>query len=139
MPARVYFVDTSYVIALSVSNDDCHERAVSLAREIGNSKARLLTTVGVLLEIGNFLAKQRYRSSAVRLLEAMQSDPMLSIVPLSMRLYKEAVWLYEERNDKEWGLTDCCSFVVMRKRGLTDALTADEHFKQAGFRALLLE
>ena len=53
--------------------------------------------------------------------------------------YRQAFALYREREDKEWGLTDCLSFVVMNERGLTDALTADDHFRQAGFRALLRE
>ena len=47
------------------------------------------------------------------------------------------VWRYERRRDKTWGLTDCISFVVMREQGLRDALTADSHFRQAGFRPLL--
>ncbi|MFV9677847.1 MAG: hypothetical protein ACNYVW_09390 [Methanosarcinales archaeon] len=45
----------------------------------------------------------------------------------------------ERGDDQEWGLTDCISFIVMGNPGLTDALTADEHFEQAGFRALLRE
>jgi len=45
----------------------------------------------------------------------------------------------ERGDDKEWGMTDCISFIVMEDHGLTDALTADEHFQQAGFRALLRE
>jgi len=49
------------------------------------------------------------------------------------------VKLYSERPDKEWGLTDCVSFVVMEAHGIRDALTADEHFEQAGFRALMHE
>ena len=42
-----------------------------------------------------------------------------------------------ERADKEWPLTDCISFVVMPDQGLSEALTADHHFEQAGFKALL--
>jgi len=45
--------------------------------------------------------------------------------------------LYISRPDKDWSLTDCISFVVMKERGLTGALTADHHFEQAGFVALL--
>ncbi|KAF5428591.1 hypothetical protein C5S39_11130 [Candidatus Methanophagaceae archaeon] len=52
---------------------------------------------------------------------------------------QRAIDFYRDREDKEWGLTDCISFIVMGDQGLTDALTADEHFEQAGFRALLRE
>jgi predicted nucleic acid-binding protein len=45
--------------------------------------------------------------------------------------------MFRSRQDKEWGLVDCVSFVVMQNRGIAEALTADEHFHQAGFRSLL--
>jgi uncharacterized protein len=60
-------------------------------------------------------------------------------VPLTDTLLQEAMTLYSERGDKNWGLTDCVSFVLMRQEGVTEALTADVHFRQAGFRAMLLE
>ena len=47
--------------------------------------------------------------------------------------------MHKERSDKSWSLTDCISFVVMGEHGITDALTGDRHFEQAGFRALLRE
>ena len=46
---------------------------------------------------------------------------------------------YQDRPDKEWGLTDCVSFVLMEREAITEALTADEHFRQAGFEALPLQ
>lgn len=52
-------------------------------------------------------------------------------------LYRQALELFSNRPDKEWGLIDWMSFVVMKQRSLTDALTTDEHFEQAGFQALL--
>jgi hypothetical protein len=45
--------------------------------------------------------------------------------------------LFADRPDKNWSLTDCVSFVVMHGEGLTEALTGDNHFEQAGFKALL--
>jgi predicted nucleic acid-binding protein len=85
------------------------------------------------------LSKQRYRHAAVQLLDSLEADPTVETVSLSNELYARALQLYRERPDKEWGLTDCVSFLVMRDRGLTEALTTYEHFQQAGFRALLCE
>lgn len=67
----------------------------------------------------------------------MEADPNIEVVPLSEEFYAKAFALFRDRMDKEWGLTDCISFVVMRERGISDALTADDHFRQAGFRPLL--
>ena len=83
------------------------------------------------------MAKLRYREAAVKLLSALENDPKVEIVPASEDLYRRAFEIYRERVDKEWGLIDCMSFVVMNDHELSDALTADNHFRQAGFRVLL--
>lgn len=132
------FLDTSYAIALSCPSDQYHARAVALARQIEAQQRRFLTTRAVMLEIGNALAKPRYRAAAVRLLQAMEQDPAVEIVALSEERYARALRLYRERPE-ERGLTDCVSFVVMQERGLMEALSADEHVRQAGYRALLLD
>jgi len=133
------FLDAAYAIALSSANDQHHQLAVALARQLEAESIHLITTRAVVLEIGNALARQRHRSAAVGLLEALEKDPNVEIIPLSEPLYESALRHFCERPDKEWGMTDCISFVVMKDRGLTDALTTDEHFQQAGFRALLRE
>jgi len=138
MQAEV-FLDTAYAIALSSSNDQFYACAVELAEQLEALGTRLVTTRAVLLEIGNALAKPRYRQAAVQLLAALEADPKVDIVLLSESLYARAIQLYRERPDKEWGLTDCVSFLVMQDRRLTEALTTDVHFQQAGFRALLRE
>jgi predicted nucleic acid-binding protein len=93
----------------------------------------------VLLEIGNSLSRQRYRASAIALIEAIESDPSIEIVALTKELCQLGMELYRNRMDKEWGLIDCISFVVMTERGITKALTTDEHFQQYGFGAPLRE
>ena len=138
MPTEV-FLDPAYAIALSSHNDQFHTRAVELAEWLRATGMRLVTSRAVLVEIGNALSKPRHRPTAVKLLYALEMDPNIEIVPLSEKVYLQAFQLYRERLDKEWGLTDCISFVVMRERGIDDALTTDEHFQQRGFRALLRE
>jgi len=117
MPPKV-FLDAAYAIALSSPNDLFHASAVRLADQIGAEGSRLVTTRAVLLEIGNALSKQRYREAASRLLHALEADPNVEIHPLSEQLYAQAVQLYRERPDKEWGLTDCVPFVVMQDQGI---------------------
>ena len=131
------FLDTSYAVALSARTDENHKRALELADELESTGTHLLTTRAILLEIGNALAKVRYRDAAVKLLTALESDPHVEIVPASDELYRQALEIYMARTDKDWGLIDCMSFVVMTDQGLADALTADKHFVQAGFRTLL--
>lgn len=131
------FLDTAYAIALSATTDSYHQQAVALADQLDMVQMRLVTTRAVAIEIGNALSKPRYRSAAVALLDALDADPRVEIVPVTEALYTQALALFRARPDKKWGLTDCISFVVMRERGITDALTTDEDFAQAGFRALL--
>jgi hypothetical protein len=73
----------------------------------------------------------------VRLLQSLYADPKVEVVAISSNLVARGLALFSRHADKEWGLTDCISFVVMRERGLRAALTSDEHFKQAGFETLL--
>jgi len=68
---------------------------------------------------------------------AVTPTPNVNVVSVDRTLMHRAIDFYRGREDKEWGLTDCISFIVMEDHGLTDALTTDEHFQQAGFRALL--
>lgn len=131
------FLDTSFAIALSSITDQHHAKAVKLANQLGIRKTRLVTTEAILLEIGNALSKSKYRMAAIQLLESLESDPNVEIISLTKELYLAAFSLFKQRQDKEWGLVDCLSFILMQNRGITDALTADAHFQQAGFRALL--
>lgn len=139
MPKSSLFLDTSYAVALSAENDAHHEHARAIALQLKADPAPFITTRAVMLEIGNTLSKMRYRKAAVRLLASIERDPLIQIIPLDEPIFARAFELYRNRMDKEWGLTDCISFVVMQDNGIMDALTADEHFQQAGFRALLRE
>jgi len=67
----------------------------------------------------------------------VRSNPDIVILPCTDQLLNEGISLYAQRSDKEWTLTDCISFVVLQREGITEALTGDHHFEQAGFLALL--
>ncbi len=133
------FLDSAYLIALVSTSDKFHLKANQLSRWLIDSQVEIVTTRAVLLEVGNALSKERYRHIAVELLSRIERNINIEIVPLSERLYTEAVALFKSRSDKEWGLVDCVSYVAMTEQGITQVLTSDKHFKQMGFEAMLLD
>jgi predicted nucleic acid-binding protein len=90
----------------------------------------------VLTEVGDALSAPVNRPAFLRLYRRLSMNSATEVVPPTIDLLEREIDLYERRPDKEWSLTDCISFVVMSERGLTEALTGDHHFEQAGFRAL---
>ncbi len=129
------FADTYYFLALIHQGDAAHSRAVALAERTTNP---VVTTAWVLTEVADALSAPHLRPRFLQLLEALRNDPACTIVLPTAALFDAGVSLYSERSDKDWTLTDCISFVVMREYRLTEALTGDRHFQQAGFTALLL-
>jgi uncharacterized protein len=138
VPQRLALLDTSFVLALENRDDPFHERAKSLANDFNSENGIFLLHWGILLEIGDGYARVERREKGRGLLEKIRKEEGFRIVPLTEPLLQEAITLYAERHDKNWGLTDCVSFAIMRQESIVEALTADVHFRQAGFQALLL-
>ena len=128
------FADTYYFLALSNPDDAAHREAVNFSEA---ADAQIITTAWVLTELGDALCLAPQRKNFLRILHILKNDPLTFVVPPTQDLFDQAVALYESRLDKDWSLTDCTSFVVMQEQGLTDALTGDHHFRQAGFTPLL--
>ena len=128
------FIDTSFLIALVLTDDEHHRRAGAWNRA---SRGALLTTEYVLIEFLDALWDPPLRPLAVETVSVLRRRPAVRVVPASTSLFDEALGMFHSHRDKEWGLTDCISFIVMRREGVMDALTSDHHFEQAGFRALL--
>jgi predicted nucleic acid-binding protein len=131
---KFIFADTFYFIALLSPNDQRHGRTKQLAREL---KARYLTTDWVMTEVADALSRGRVRHQVAPLIRRLRESPVWEIIPFSRDQFDGALEFHSRHQDKEWTLTDCASFLVMQERGITEALTGDHHFEQAGFTALL--
>jgi len=130
-----FFLDTVFALALLNRHDRYHQAAQSLFVRVRHAR-EVCTTEAVLTEIGNILARTD-RQRAVAFIRGCYQARNVRVEPIDSALFARALRLYETRPDKTWGLTDCASFTVMRDRELSDALTADVHFAQAGFHVLL--
>lgn len=128
----VAFAGTGFYFALLNPRDRLHQAA----RSIGSIfDGVIMTTEYVLMELGNFLSAID-RDAFVRFHSQLRDDTRTRIVEAAAEIFDHAVQLYAERADKRWSLTDCSSFVVMRKFEILSALTFDRHFEQAGFHLM---
>ncbi|MBM4040987.1 MAG: type II toxin-antitoxin system VapC family toxin [Planctomycetes bacterium] len=129
-----YFADSFYYLALLNRDDAKHNAAVGLSQELRGDQ---VTTAWVLTEVADAMAAPSQRGHFLTFLARLRANPRVTIVPASRDLFEAGIEFYAQRRDKSWTLTDCISFVTMRKRAVAEALTGDHHFEQAGFVALL--
>jgi predicted nucleic acid-binding protein len=131
---KAVFADAYFLIALINPSDASHSAAVEWAEAL---TSQIVTTHWVLMEVADALCAPVYRAEVAQFLRDLASDEGVEIITPHQSWFARGLDLYSRRLDKEWSLTDCISFVVMTELGLTEALTGDHHFEQAGFRALL--
>jgi predicted nucleic acid-binding protein len=127
------FADTFALIAWLNPGDSAHDL---VAEYLEGFTGQLVTTEWVLMEVADALSAPEARATAVAFLRAVRVDALFEVVSYDAAAYEAGFDLFASRADKAWSLTDCISFGVMAERGLSDALTADHHFEQAGFRAV---
>lgn len=130
------FADTSFYIGLLRRVDELHPRCIAFD---GQYRGAFLTSEFVLIELGNWLAETAQRRVMGEFVRRLHSDPRTTILPADSAWTSLGLELYVSRRDKQWSFIDCISFQMMRQHGVTDALSADHHFTQAGFNALLIE
>jgi predicted nucleic acid-binding protein len=126
------FADSFYWIALLNPVDAFHEAAKRTP-----VSDRIVTSLAVQLEVLDaFSTNPSLRPTAIHFWECIRRDPQVTVIPLDSTLMESAMDLFKSRMDKTWSFTDCISFEIMRKRKIARALSADHHFRQAGFQTV---
>jgi predicted nucleic acid-binding protein len=128
------FADSYYFFALLNASERQHQNAVAFSDSFDGE---IVLTSWIVTELGDGLCRGAGRRAFVDLCQNLRANDRVIIVPASDALLTAGIELYSQRQDKEWSLTDCISFIVMQRDGITEALTADHHFEQAGFVRLL--
>lgn len=129
------FLDTAFIQALLNPYDEYHQQAKHLFPHV-RSASEVWLTEAILVEVGNALSRLN-RDGAVQFIQQCYCTDNIRVVSIDTALLMQALNLYQARPDKDWGLTDCISFIVMQQQNLVDAVTSDRHFLQAGFRLLM--
>ena len=129
------FLDTVFIQAILNPHDQYHQAAMQFLPYVKKATA-VWVTEAIFMEVGNALSRYN-RSKVSAFIKQCYHTDNLSVVTITPNLFQKGLNLYESRIDKNWGLVDCFSFIVMEENQVIDALTSDIHFIQAGFQALL--
>lgn len=133
------FADTAGWGHLLDSAQDYHSLASEIYRSARLRGCRFITTSYVIVELAALLHSPLHvpRPMSVDLLTRLKTSPWVEIIHVDAGLDEQGWQLFSQRLDKSWSLVDCVSFIVMRQYGISEALTTDHHFEQAGFLPLL--
>ena len=135
MSKKRLFLDTAFIQAILNKRDQYYAQAIQLLPLVKKA-SEVWTTEAILMEVGNALSTFNRQKVANFIKQCYQTEN-IRVVNINSELFNQGLNLYESRQDKNWGLVDCISFVVMEQHNLTYALTSDHHFIQAGFQILL--
>jgi predicted nucleic acid-binding protein len=129
------FVDSGYWIALESADDRHHAKALSYWQSRLENLPRLVTTSYILAEVVTFFNRYHH-AKALELGEVLLESSLIEMVHVDEALFAEAWQYFVQHKEKRYSLTDCVSFVLMRQRKISTALTFDGHFRQAGYQTL---
>lgn len=133
------FIDTAGWASLFIKTEPHHPQALRIFDKLECEGATLITTNYVLAElIALFHRPLRVpRPALFRYIDTLKTTPYVHVVYVDQTLDTAGWDLLKARADKTWSLVDAVSFALMQKRNITEALTTDHHFAQAGFVPLL--
>ncbi|MBP9113129.1 MAG: type II toxin-antitoxin system VapC family toxin [Polyangiaceae bacterium] len=129
------FVDTGAWIALAIEKDSLHGRALDTWSDLGVARARLYTSVAVVIETFTFLERNVRLDVALAWKDGLACEKRITIWDNSKKEL-DLAWPYFRKNFKKLSLADALNFVLMKQHGVTAAFAFDHHFANAGFRML---
>jgi uncharacterized protein len=134
---EIYFIDTSFIIALSSQKDENHNKALELSKIIKSKRIKLVTSEFIIIELCNSFSKANLKLNAIAIVDSINGYKNIEVIKLSEKYLALGMDLYRKSLDKNWSLIDCISFEISSEKRIEQILTADKHFIQAGFRILM--
>jgi uncharacterized protein len=132
-------IDTSGWGNLIDPTQPFHQQTATLYRAARQQKHRILTTNYIITEVVALLTSPLRipRPQIIAFVQSLKDSPYIEILHIDPETDAQSWQLLASRQDKAWSLVDCSSFVIMEQNKITEALTNDHHFEQAGFIRLL--
>lgn len=127
------FLDTSYLLALELAKDQNHPAAKQHWEDIIQSPPSFVTTSYVFDEVVTYFNSRGHHAKAVQVGNNLLVSASVELVHVDEALFYEGWQYFQQHQDKDYSLTDCISFIVMKRLSASTAFTFDRDFVQAGF------
>jgi predicted nucleic acid-binding protein len=129
----VIFVDTSAFIARYLARNQFHNTASDYWKTLASSSVACVTSNFVVDEVVTLLSRRTTAHFAAQRARQIYASRVLHILRPDEADKTSAVVVLEQYADREISFTDCVSFALMKRHGITEAFTFDAHFATAGF------
>lgn len=130
------FIDTSFFKGLIDLKDDFHGVSVKVWEQIHKDLNPLVTSNFILDETFTLVRVRCGLNTAIDLRERfLAGTRRIKIARIQINDEAEA-WNWFNHQWKDLSFTDCTSFAVMKRLGITKAATFDDHFGKAGFEVV---
>jgi uncharacterized protein len=126
----VTFVDTSALFAFLDRGAADHDAVVRVMAPLLAERSGV-THNYVVVETEALLHRRRGGAPARRLMQDV--IPLIDVAWITPELHARAIESHLADLRRRTSLVDHTSFVLMRERGIGEALALDRHFREAGF------
>jgi uncharacterized protein len=127
-------VDTGALLALALTRDQYHAHAAAYARQ--QRQARYVLTDLILAETVTRLRARGGAAFAAAAGRSLLDSRRYEVLFVDPPLLTRALARLERFDDKPLSLTDCVSFEVMDRLGLTTAFAFDRDFRDCGYQTV---
>jgi uncharacterized protein len=131
--ASAVFVDTSALVGRFLEPDEHHHRATTTMRTLLREGRHFISTDYVFDEVVTRVRGLGGHSNAVKAGDAILESEIIELINVDPPLRKEAWKLFRKYKDHKLSFTDCTSFAVMDRFGISEAFTFDDDFKKLGY------
>ncbi len=125
------FLDASAWVALGNKKDHYHNVAQAIYEKILRERMVRVTSTWTIYEALSILKSRVGYDRARELWEIVTQPRLVSMMPVDIEIEESAVDIFFRYRDKDWGIIDCSSLIVIERTGCKIVVAFDLHFSQA--------
>jgi hypothetical protein len=130
---RFVWIDTSFLYALFVADDQNHSVAQNIWKTCTKKHITGVTSNLIVSELGTLLVYRFDAGIAISRIGMVLDSQIITKIYIDASMESSALAWWKKFSDQSFSFPDCISFELMRRTGIRQALSFDCDFAIAGF------